>query len=143
MFGAVVMFDDEFVHIVSIAFTALILTELIMIALTVRTWHLAMIAAEILSLAIYLVSVIIFPESFGKLKKLNVTNYYSALESPIVLRHLIRIFHFRCTIYDGLVLCMESNCYNGSFMCSIIHSQTYSEKSCSKFLPKTDLIKST
>ena len=79
MFGAVVMFDDEFVHIVSIAFTALILTELIMIALTVRTWHLAMIAAEILSLAIYLVSVIIFPESFGKLKKLNVTNYYSVL----------------------------------------------------------------
>ena len=79
MFGAVVMFDDEFVHIVSIAFTALILTELIMIALTVRTWHLAMIAAEILSLAIYLVSVIIFPESFGKLKKLSVTNYYSAL----------------------------------------------------------------
>ena len=81
MFGAVVMFDDEFVHIVSIAFTALILTELIMIALTVRTWHLAMIAAEILSLAIYLVSVIIFPESFGKLKKLNVTNYHSVFGS--------------------------------------------------------------
>ena len=68
MFGAVVMFDDEFIHIVSISFTALILTELIMVALTVRTWHWAMIAAEVLSLAIYLVSVIIFPQSFGKFK---------------------------------------------------------------------------
>lgn len=67
MFGAVIMFDDEFIHIVSISFTALILTELIMIALTVRTWHWAMIACEIISLAIYLASVIIFPESFGKL----------------------------------------------------------------------------
>ena len=79
MFGAVVLFDDEFIHVISISFTALILTELIMIALTVRTWHLAMIAAEILSLAIYLVSVIIFPESFGKLKNLNVTKYYWGL----------------------------------------------------------------
>ena len=79
MFGAVVLFDDEFIHVISISFTALILTELIMIALTVRTWHLAMIAAEILSLAIYLVSVIIFPESFGKLKILNVTKYYWGL----------------------------------------------------------------
>ena len=70
MFGAVVMFDDEFIHIVSISFTALILTELIMVALTVRTWHWAMIAAEVLSLAIYLVSVIIFPQSFGKFKPL-------------------------------------------------------------------------
>ena len=70
MFGAFVMFDDEFIHIVSISFTALILTELIMVALTVRTWHWAMIAAEVLSLAIYLVSVIIFPQSFGKFKPL-------------------------------------------------------------------------
>ena len=74
MFGAVVMFDDEFIHIVSISFTALILTELIMVALTVRTWHWAMIAAEVLSLAIYLVSVIIFPQSFGKFNYLRL-NY--------------------------------------------------------------------
>ena len=66
MFGAVVLFDDEFIHIVSISFTALILTELIMIALTVRTWHWAMGAAEVTSLAVYLASVILYPAGFGK-----------------------------------------------------------------------------
>ncbi|CAB4064955.1 E7.6.2.1 [Lepeophtheirus salmonis] len=35
MFGALLLFEDEFVHVVSISFTALILTELIMVALTI------------------------------------------------------------------------------------------------------------
>ena len=39
MYGALVLFVDEFIHIVAISFSALILTELIMVALTIRTWH--------------------------------------------------------------------------------------------------------
>lgn len=39
MYGALVLFEDEFIHIRSISFSALILTELIMVALTIRTWH--------------------------------------------------------------------------------------------------------
>lgn len=39
MYGALILFEDEFIHIVSISFSALILTELIMVALTIRTWH--------------------------------------------------------------------------------------------------------
>lgn len=39
MYGALILFEDEFIHIVSISFTALILTELIMVALTISTWH--------------------------------------------------------------------------------------------------------
>ncbi len=35
MYGAFFIFDDDFIHVVSITFTALLLTELIMIALTV------------------------------------------------------------------------------------------------------------
>ena len=101
MFGAVVMFDDEFIHIVSISFTALILTELIMVALTVRTWHWAMIAAEVLSLAIYLISVIIFPQSFGKFKHIslkygflgmNLYNLYELLLSSWLIS-LLQICH--------------------------------------------------
>jgi phospholipid-translocating ATPase len=57
LFGAVLLFEDEFIHIVSISFTALILTELIMIAFTVRTWHCAMVVAEVISLGVYLISV--------------------------------------------------------------------------------------
>lgn len=35
MYGALILFQDEFIHIVSISFTSLILTELIMVALTI------------------------------------------------------------------------------------------------------------
>lgn len=39
MYGAIILFEDEFIHIVVISFSALILMELIMVALTIRTWH--------------------------------------------------------------------------------------------------------
>merc|ERR1712223_2072867 len=64
MFGALLLFEDEFIHVVSISFTALILTELIMVALTIRTWHWLMILAEALSLALYIVSLIILKDFF-------------------------------------------------------------------------------
>ena len=66
MFGALLLFEDEFIHVVSISFTALILTELIMVALTIRTWHWLMVLAEFLSLAIYIMSLIILKDFFGK-----------------------------------------------------------------------------
>ncbi|KAJ8870395.1 hypothetical protein PR048_029416 [Dryococelus australis] len=66
MYGALVLFEDEFIHIVAISFTALILTELIMVALTVRTWHYIMILAELLSLALYILSLIVLKDYFGK-----------------------------------------------------------------------------
>ena len=66
MFGALLLFEDEFIHVVSISFTALILTELIMVALTIRTWHWLMIIAEFLSLAIYILSVVILKDYFGE-----------------------------------------------------------------------------
>ena len=69
MFGALLLFDDDFIHIVSISFSSLILTELLMVALTVRSWHWLMVLAEILSLLIYVVSVIILRKEFGTYKK--------------------------------------------------------------------------
>ena len=66
MFGALLLFEDEFIHIVSISFTALILTELIMVALTIRTWHWLMVLAEFLSFAIYIASLMILKDFFGK-----------------------------------------------------------------------------
>lgn len=66
MYGALILFEDEFIHIVAISFSALILTELIMVALTVRTWHKLMVLAEVLSLALYLLSLVILHEYFGK-----------------------------------------------------------------------------
>lgn len=68
MYGALVLFEDEFIHIVAISFTALILTELIMVALTVRTWHYLIVLAEFFSLAVYILSLVIFKNYFGRLQ---------------------------------------------------------------------------
>lgn len=66
MYGALVLFDQEFVHVVAISFTALILTELLMVALNVRTWHWLMVVAEFFSLGCYLASLAFLNEYFGK-----------------------------------------------------------------------------
>lgn len=39
MYGSLILFQDEFIHIVSISFSSLVLTELIMVALTIRNMH--------------------------------------------------------------------------------------------------------
>ncbi|MEQ2193672.1 hypothetical protein XENOCAPTIV_009105, partial [Xenoophorus captivus] len=65
MYGALVLFESEFVHVVAISFTALILTELLMVALTVRTWHWLMVVAEFFSLGCYLASLAFLNEYFG------------------------------------------------------------------------------
>uniref|UniRef100_A0A6I8S3S0 Phospholipid-transporting ATPase n=1 Tax=Xenopus tropicalis TaxID=8364 RepID=A0A6I8S3S0_XENTR len=65
MFGALVLFESEFVHVVAISFTALILTELLMVALTIRTWHWLMVVAELFSLASYVASLAFLNEYFG------------------------------------------------------------------------------
>ena len=67
MFGALLLFEDDFIHIVSISFTSLILTELLMVALTIRTWHWLMAVAEVCSLCVYIASVIILRKHFGEL----------------------------------------------------------------------------
>ncbi|XP_021914098.1 probable phospholipid-transporting ATPase IIB isoform X4 [Zootermopsis nevadensis] len=64
MYGALVMFEDEFIHIVAISFTSLVLTELIMVALTVRTWHYIMVLAELLSLGLYILSLVVLKDYF-------------------------------------------------------------------------------
>merc|ERR1719411_2412051 len=64
MFGALLLFEDEFIHVVAISYTALILTELTMVALTIRTWHPLMILAELLSILLYLLSLILLREFF-------------------------------------------------------------------------------
>ncbi|XP_064598851.1 probable phospholipid-transporting ATPase IIB [Liolophura sinensis] len=64
MFGALLLFDEEFVRVIDIAFTALLLTELLMVALTIRTWHYLMVVAQIFSIGIYIASVVILKEYF-------------------------------------------------------------------------------
>ncbi|NXC84162.1 ATP9A ATPase, partial [Cercotrichas coryphoeus] len=62
MYGALLLFESEFVHIVAISFTSLILTELLMVALTIQMWHWLMIVAELLSLSCYIASLVFLHE---------------------------------------------------------------------------------
>ncbi|KAJ3603046.1 hypothetical protein NHX12_030790, partial [Muraenolepis orangiensis] len=64
MYGALMMFESEFLHVVAISFTALILTELLMVALTIRTWHWLMVLAQVLSLVFYFCSLFFLDEYF-------------------------------------------------------------------------------
>ncbi|KAI1787404.1 aminophospholipid-transporting P-type ATPase [Ganoderma leucocontextum] len=64
MIMSLVLFENEFLNIVSISFTALILNELIMVALEITTWHIYMVASEVATLLIYAVSMAFLPEYF-------------------------------------------------------------------------------
>uniref|UniRef100_A0A5S6QEL8 Phospholipid-transporting ATPase n=1 Tax=Trichuris muris TaxID=70415 RepID=A0A5S6QEL8_TRIMR len=64
MYGGIFLFESDFIHIVSISFTSLVITELIMVALTIHTWHWSMVAAEGLSLSIYVLSLLFLPNVF-------------------------------------------------------------------------------
>ena len=60
------LFESQFIHVVSITFTALVLTELLMVALTIRTWHGLMLVAELFSIAVYILSLLALKEYFGR-----------------------------------------------------------------------------
>ena len=66
MFGGLLLFDQDFIHVVSITFTALILTELLMVAFTIRMWHWLMLLAEVISLALYIGTLLVLKNYFGK-----------------------------------------------------------------------------
>ncbi|KAI8447164.1 phospholipid-translocating ATPase [Phakopsora pachyrhizi] len=64
MILSLIIFENEFINIVSISFTSLVLTELLMVALEITTWHRYMIIAEVSTLMIYLASMAFLPEYF-------------------------------------------------------------------------------
>lgn len=66
MMLAIWLFEDEFIHVVSITFTALIFNELLMVAFEITRWHVYMIYAEIVTLFIYLISMTILTTDFGE-----------------------------------------------------------------------------
>lgn len=59
------LFESEFLHIVAISFTALVLNELIMVALEITTWHPYMVMSEVATAVIYFGSMWFLPEYFG------------------------------------------------------------------------------
>ena len=86
MIMSLLLCENEFLNIVSISFTALVLNELIMVAVEITTWsvgevvlnllsvpademrnrHVYMVVYEIATVIIYAISIVFLPEYFGK-----------------------------------------------------------------------------
>jgi phospholipid-translocating ATPase len=64
MIVSLVLFERELINILSISFTALILNELIMVALEINTWHVYMVMSEVITLGVYCISMAFLPEFF-------------------------------------------------------------------------------
>ena len=64
MIASLMLFENEFLNIVGISFTALVLNELIMVALEITTWHFYMVLSEIVTLLLYCFSMVLLPEYF-------------------------------------------------------------------------------
>lgn len=64
MIMSLVLFENEFLNIVAISFTALVINELIMVALEITTWHIYMVISEIATLLFYVISIAFLPEYF-------------------------------------------------------------------------------
>jgi phospholipid-translocating ATPase len=67
VFSVYVLWDDEYfttLHLSAISFSALILTELLMVAVEVHVWHWMMVAAQTCSIAFYLASIVVLQDTF-------------------------------------------------------------------------------
>ena len=66
MLLSLLLFESEFLHIVAISFTALVINELIMVALEITTWHTYMILSELGTAVVYFGSMAVLPAYFGE-----------------------------------------------------------------------------
>ncbi|KAJ3238859.1 putative aminophospholipid-translocase [Chytriomyces hyalinus] len=64
MLLSLMLFENEFVHIVSISFTSLIFNELLMVAFEIRTWHAWMVYSELLTVCVYIASMWVLKTDF-------------------------------------------------------------------------------
>ena len=103
MLFSLFLFEYNLINIVSITFTALILTELWNVAMEIHTWNKWIFLSEIVAFAIYLLSMVILQTYFGK---------------EYVLMYLIR---FRHDIYFLFGLFVESRSRNSHFLWTTLH----------------------
>ncbi len=61
---SIYLFEDRFVNVVSITFTALILSQYLNVAIEIQKWHYLMVCAQLMSLLLYLLSMFLLPAYF-------------------------------------------------------------------------------
>jgi len=65
MLLSLLLFESEFLHIVAISYTALVINELIMVSLEITTWHKAMVFSLLGTALVYFGSMPLLPAYFG------------------------------------------------------------------------------
>ena len=71
MLLTIFLFDNNLINIVTITFTALILTELLNVAFEIHKWTKVMVLSEIMTLAVYFISMLILKDYFDILSKIR------------------------------------------------------------------------
>ena len=79
MLSSFVLFEHDFIHIVAITFTALLLNELLMVALEINTWHYIMGLCEIGSILIYILAVRFLETEFDRPFMTSITFFAKVL----------------------------------------------------------------
>lgn len=155
MIMSLVLFENEFLHIVSISFTALILNELIMVALEITTWsvrqphahalvtkvstgprHVYMIISEVATLFFYAISMAFLPEYFGKRAISAALNF---MKRPLMTDAMFSLPH-RPHVCRLRRLCVEDSrhcCYQHY---TLIHYQAHSKEGRSSGLEQATVI---
>lgn len=92
MLLSLLLFESEFLHIVAISYTALVINELIMVALEITTWHTYMVLSELGTAVVYFGSMAILPAYFGEdefstahLVPISLTVAYTLVDLSFVL----------------------------------------------------------
>jgi len=66
MLLSLLLFESEFLHIVAISYTALVINELIMVSLEITTWYTYMILSLLGTALVYFGSMSLLPAYFGQ-----------------------------------------------------------------------------
>ena len=63
---SLVLLSEEFMKIVAISFTALVINELVMVAIEISSWKPVMVASEVISIILYFLTVTVIKTDIGK-----------------------------------------------------------------------------
>lgn len=116
MLLSLLLFESEFLHIVAISYTALVINELIMVALEITTWHTYMVLSGLGTAAVYFGSMTILPAYFGKLQ-------WPCSKQLQVASELTRARHVVCPHYP---VCIQGGHHCGSLEFPTLHDQSVS-----------------
>ena len=104
MILSLILFDKSFHHIISISFTALIITEMVNISLEIKHWNKFMIVSQLISFLLYVITVFAFNTLF---------DIHFILSTQFLITTIITIAASLAPV--ALVKCAHNQMYPGPY----------------------------